>query len=194
MKIITFYTDDPIYSKHIKNFHQSLIKINSPYDVYIEAVSCKRLLTWSSATNYKPVFIKRCLEKFNESVLWVDADAVFHGGLEIFETITESIACHFRRKRELLTGTLFFNPTDIAFQIIDQWITNINARPGIWEQLNLQKALHNFSPLEIYKLSAGYTFIYDIMRKTNEYTGPIYIEHFQASREKRRLEKNGRIN
>jgi hypothetical protein len=104
------------------------------------------------------------------------------------------MACHFRHKKELLTGTIYFQPTKKAFELIDKWIELVEQNSKKWEQRNLQTALAFVKDVRIEKLVGGYTFIYDIMRKTGEYKGDIFVEHFQASRvsnpdNKRRIRK-----
>ena len=180
MKIISFYTEDPIYSECIKNMHQSLIDVGNDIDVYIAAIKPS---DWSSATNYKPLFIQRCLREFKEPVLWVDADAIVRKPLDYFKTLDCDMACHFRRGKELLTGTIYFQPTKNTFDLIDEWLLMIKNNPTKWEQRNLQIALCGKPSVRIEKLHAGYCFIFDIMRKTKEYTGDIYVEHYQKSRE-----------
>tara|TARA_B100001093_G_scaffold88967_2_gene80971 strand:- start:940 stop:1449 length:510 start_codon:yes stop_codon:yes gene_type:complete len=75
MKVITFYSDPPgsdYYSKHAKSWVSNVESYNLDY--HIEKLSPNKY--WEN-TRRKPQYILDCLEKFKETVLWVDVDTVF---------------------------------------------------------------------------------------------------------------------
>lgn len=75
MKVITFYSDPPdstYYSDCVNKWVDSVESFNLDY--HIEKLNSARY--WEN-TRRKPQYILDCLEKFKETVLWVDVDTVF---------------------------------------------------------------------------------------------------------------------
>jgi hypothetical protein len=176
-KVISFYTDK--YESHAIRFINSLKNHNIDY--YVHKLDDKG--SWKNNTNYKPIFIRDCLLKFEQPVLWIDSDAVVHSDLSYFNDLINKydIAYHLRRSKELLSGTLWFDYNSISIRIIDEWIKYIQENSNIWDQYNLERALKNIQ-VRICYLSAEYCCISDLMRESGEVGSSCYIEHFQASR------------
>lgn len=192
MIYISYYTLNTPYEQVIQNcLLPSLKQWNLKYD--IEAIEDKG--SWQANTGYKCVFIKKMLQKYNEPVVFLDADAVVERNPKMFDELNEyDIAFHWLdwnlqwrghtgNKRELLSGTMMFNPTPTTFDLLDEWITAVKQYPALWEQRVLQKIVEdNEKSINIYNLPASYCTVIlhngDIPPYINE---PIII-HTQASR------------
>ncbi len=75
MKVITFYSDPPgsnYYSKHAETWVSNVESYGLDY--HIEKLDSNDY--WVN-TRRKPQYILDCLEKFKETVLWVDVDTIF---------------------------------------------------------------------------------------------------------------------
>ena len=144
--------------------------------------------TWQENTNYKPRFIKHCLKVFEKPILYVDADAEFRKYPELIPKLVESnleFGCYYHndnRKNELLSGTLFFKPTNNAYKLIDIWIKYVDKYSHEWEQENLSKAVKDSENLKIALLPQEYCCIFDCKAMKRKEINPIII-HKQASRQ-----------
>jgi len=69
MKVITYYTEN--YKTIVKPLLESLEKFELSY--FAKEYANKG--TWEENCAIKPFFIQECLEKFDEDLLWIDADA-----------------------------------------------------------------------------------------------------------------------
>lgn len=178
--VIAYHTPDEIYSAEAEKLIESLKALNLDYRLR----RIKDQGSWGANTNFKPVFIHECLRFFNMPVLYVDVDAVFRKYPDFIDSLNCDFACHIRDGFELLSGTLYFQPTERAFELINSWMRRVDNEPRIWEQIHLHNALrfydlnHPGQEINFVELPATYCQIFDIMRTAGD---PV-IEHFQASR------------
>ena len=197
-RIVSFYTDDVVYREEVKNLISSIDKFNllSYIEKIDNSTSWKETGNgdaipivdkyWRTSVNYKPHFIKKCLDQFDENIVWVDADARIRQYPSLFEDIEHDVAIHFRDGKECLTGTVFFKNNQGSRDIINTWISKYNEDPcGSGNQRTLGRVLNT---RKFTMLPASYTLIFDLMKDQ----GPPVIEHFQASRKKRLISGNGR--
>jgi len=180
MKIISYFTRNTQYEKEAEKFVVSLDKLNIPY--FVEGILS--LGNWSKNTNFKPTFIREKLNQFKCPVLWIDVDAIVHSHPIFFNSVKCDISYYMRpHRKEILSGTLYFNYSIQAFALIDKWIEHITRRPASWDQMNLQSALHEMKKnISVQIMPPEYCCIFDLMRKNNECKNSPVIEHFQASR------------
>lgn len=178
--VIAYYTSNSGYAEESKKLVETL----KQFDLNYHLREIESLGSWGANTNFKPFFIRKCLEFFGYPVLYVDVDALFRAKPNLIETLNCDFACHIKDGYELLSGTLYFEPTDKSFQLIDDWIRRIENEPMIWEQIHLHNALrffpnnHNGQEVKFVELPAAYCQIFDLMKDE----GAPVIEHFQASR------------
>lgn len=177
--VIAYHTPDELYRSEAKKLVESLNRFGLEH--FIREIPDQG--GWSKNTNYKPGFIKECLMMLARPVLYVDVDAVFQQYPALIPDLDCDVACHIRDRHELLTGTLYFQPTEKAVKLIDDWQKRINNDPLVWEQRNMQNALNLFQltykeEIKFVELPAPYCLIFDIMANQ----GKPVIEHFQASR------------
>ena len=194
MIVIAYYTDN--YTEYINRLIKSCIKFGLSY----AAKPIEDQGGWVNNCLYKPTFIRDMLEHYKEPVLYVDADAEFvQCPLLSKDDIDCDIAVHtldwgkYRDKRkgyfELLSGTIYFNYTDKALEILNEWIEKCQNERDCFDQWHLDKIIHEKrgyfgdQDLRIYDLPAQYCYIKEIMTEPN----PVILQH-QASRETRRNE------
>jgi hypothetical protein len=181
--LIAYYTIGNIsYEEHAKRLNKSIGKFN--VRSYIKRVGS--LGTWIKNTQYKPHFIREALDMFRCPVVYTDADSELLQYPILFDSLICNVGAYelnhaqFRRKSkppELLSGTLFFDNTVRARQIIDLWIKTISMFGDIWDQQALAKVINQ----DFYHLPPQYCTIKGYMDDVKD---PIIIHH-QASREHR---------
>lgn len=189
--VCAYFTKDKIYTDHAKKLIESLKKFGLPYEVMpIDSYN-----NWYKGMQYKPVFLKKMLEKYTRySIVYVDVDAVFCKHPVFFDTLQNkmtnvNIAVHildhikYNRKYcapELLSGTIFLRNNDETSIILREWILELNKDPKLWDQRALARVLKNH---RFYNLPEEYCVIFDYMSSVKD---PV-IKHFQASRELREV-------
>ena len=172
-----FYTRDTPYEDEARQMVESA----QLFGLEFALRGFDSLGNWDANTHIKPTFLRDLLrEKAPRSLLYVDADGRFRQKPRALYGATCDIAVHYRVGRdELLSGTIFLNPTDATFELLDRWIELCDTQPRIWDQRLLDIAIKSMDDkIDVMKLPASYTLIYDLMRDQ----GPPVIEHFQASR------------
>lgn len=170
-KIVSGYTKNTPYEKEINNLRISLKQFGFTDE---HLVPFENKGTWEKNCQYKAYIIKEKLKQLNTPVVWLDADAVLKKSPDIFCQINEDLGLCFYRQ-ELMSGTLFFKPTENNFKLLDEWIKLNNENPQKWDQKVLQQIVNNWK-INYYKLPLSYCKIDYI--KTNE----IVIGQNQASR------------
>lgn len=184
--VVSYYTRGTPYQKEAAKLEQSLMKHGVPY--HIAAVP--NLRSWQKNTHFKAVFIRNMLnEFFGVNIIFTDADSIFRTYPKLFENLDCDIALHFRNwkhgRDELLSGTIFLANNEKIRWFIQDWIA-INRKDSMnWDQRNLQRALNRHKhKLKIFRLSMEYCCIFDDEKRKS--CNPV-IEHFQKSREYRRI-------
>lgn len=204
---VAHYTVDTPYEELIKTLKASLEKHKLPY--YIEPI--KSLGSWRLNSNYSAKLVQKCLKMFpGQPVLKTDADAIVQRYPSVFDMVDfnpDIAACiwyRFRRRGELLGGTLYFANNEKSNEVVDKWVDLCDRfpdkrNPDLLEQVlwgrqdkaacvwPKQEGLLKMSNNVVFqKLPLQYCKIFDLM--ANEVSNPV-MEHFQASRKNRRTIK-----
>lgn len=183
--IVAYYTSNIPYPSAAQRFIKSLKQFNLVYEI----TSIKDLGDWYKNTQYKPVFLQEKLKMFYPySLVYVDIDAVICHNPVLFNQLDDmshvNIAVHVldhsQRKRknnppELLSGTIYLKNTEETSIIVNEWITECNKNPKLWDQRALDIVLKD---RDFYHLPDEYCTIFDYMVDVKD---PV-IKHFQASR------------
>jgi hypothetical protein len=202
---VAHYTVDTPYEELVCRLKHSLKKFNLPY--YIEPI--KSLGSWRLNSNYSAWLVQKCLKMFpNRPILKTDADAVVQNYPYIFEDkdfnpdVAACIWYRFRKRGELLGGTLYFANNEKSNKIVDDWVDLCTKYPNNRNPVLLEQALWGNNNLSenkwpeqsekitvknktvFQKLPLEYCKIFDLMRASVE--TPV-IEHFQASRKCKKL-------
>jgi len=186
--LVSYWTEGTGYEEEAKGLAESCEKQKVPFRIE----SVPNLGSWIRNTQYKPTFLLEVMEERREPLLWVDADARIQKPLDLsFLGDDHDFAAHWKRGHELLSGTLWFNFTAPAIELLGAWKDACAAHDGSgrgFDQRILNAVVPTVPSLRTYKLPPEYTFIFDIMRRELPNVEPI-IEHFQASRRLRRTIK-----
>lgn len=173
---ISFYTEGTAYEGEAMLLERSARDMG--LDITIRPMP--NLGKWELNCGQKPAFIKSMMaENPTRPVVWVDADARFRKRPVLFDTLDCDFAAHWRYGSELLSGTMYFGPTDGALSILNRWTAAQSLMPMKWDQQVLQGVIDAGwgERWRIERLPAEYTAIFDA-RMCDE---PV-IRHEQASR------------
>jgi len=188
--VVAYYTEGTMYEDYVPILKESLEKFNIPYD--IQAVP--NLGSWLENTSYKPTFIKEMLQKHHHDIVYTDIDSVFMQYPTLFDEMPlgtiigvhlydRSLYLPFRKREEVLSGTIFFKSHPKALEIVEQWEEECTIYIREWDQRTLQRVLNG----QFYPLPANYCVIFDVMADVEN---PVIV-HSQASRKVRK--KKGRL-
>jgi len=176
--VIGFYTEDTPYEDEI----QGLVKSCANFNIQCEVRGYPSRDSWQENTCIKPEFILDMMEEFpNKDLVYIDADGIVQQYPELFDTMTDDIAIHYKDGTELLSGTIFIKNNDKMKLFIKCWINILSNHPQMIDQKGLNTTIIRFAEsqgVSVGKLPATYTQIYDLMKDA----GNPVIEHFQASR------------
>lgn len=176
-KIISFHTDDTLYTQAAERLKQSLEYLKIEYVIEKK----KNLGNWEKNCAQKPLFIYEQWKKSDKPVVWVDCDAIINQYPILFDYLKDiDFAIHKKEHHEFLSGTIYFNKTQATENLLKLWIQKCKQNYKIVDQIQLDFAWHEIQKKENFTtlwLPQAYTKIYDIQDDIS----PI-IEHFQASR------------
>lgn len=180
MLVCCFHTGGP-YAAEAERLERSLQKLRLDYR--IDVLPSRG--SWEKNILITPEYIRGVLDRTDEDVLYVDADAEFHR-VPVFDKRYD-LAVHYLEhrggRRELLDGTLWLANNAITRSLVDQWCAEV--REGEWEQVTLQRILEERDDIRVNELSPAYCYIFDTSRRLYPDVQPI-IEHHQASRRLKR--------
>ncbi len=152
---------------------------------------------WHKNTNYKPIFIKECLEKFKENLVWIDSDAIINSNPIYFDQLDNSSIdfayhllnweTHYGRltdkgKFEFLSGTLYFKNNEKIKILVDKWIELSKTISP--DQKSLEFAIKTYNNINTIILPREYCYIETLPDGNKPFLiveNPI-ISHYQASR------------
>jgi hypothetical protein len=178
MKFITIsYCTKGAYEALSLRLKESLEKLNIEHELKV----IDTLGSWQKNCMYKAIFIKEMISKYSKPILFVDADAIFYRYPSLIETLDVDFAVHYFKDRQLASGTLYFNNSSPALDLLEAWISYNNEHPNEWDQSNLQNVVETLGwkyKLKMSYLPPEYCKIFDL---TKDVQNPI-IEHYQASR------------
>lgn len=177
--IVAHYTEE--YEGEVREMEASCAEFGLEYETtFIEPQG-----GWRKNSNMVARHIRDMLEKHDRPILRIDADARIRQYPILFtQGFKADYAAHLREGRELLGGTLYFNNTDAARELLDKWIEMIDERPVVSNQVILDEIRRKGGmKAKFRKLPKSYTKIWDTM------DGEAVIEHLQKSRVYRKVAK-----
>jgi len=201
---ISYYTYDPIYTKHAKGLIESLNTFNLQHD--IESVESDPTKTWLYNVTYKPKYILKKMNQYSCPVVWLDADARIRLFPKLLFECNQDIAFYSYYPQETLigkkkgeiskirTGTLFLNNTYVVKKFVEQWIVICEEQKyhdGIYFNKLFKQNKYN---MDIQILPVTYCYIFDIDKRRDKSRpkklihSPV-IEHLQASRSRKRIDR-----
>jgi SAM-dependent methyltransferase len=177
-RVICFHTPDPLYSAAAAKLTASLQAQGVDHRVVVLESSDG----WEATCSRKAAFVRQQWEDSDRPVVWLDADATVEKDPVLFAALDCDFAAHKFDGWQLASGTLYFGKTDLARQLLDQWVMRCQADPLGWDQDHLQSAwcdISASSPLRTIWLPRPYLQIFDAPRPVDE--EPVVV-HWQASR------------
>ena len=184
--IISYYTENTPYEEEIKGLIASCEKLNLPMSID----SIPNFGTWEKNCCFKPKYILKKLLDLQSPVLWIDADAIIYQKPTLFETLDVDVAVRIvedvenNHPSKIISGTLFFNHTPKAIQVLQEWDeeteTLLKNDPELWDQISLRNVLLR-SSASVYPLDVRYYQVYNRIEDEETLKNSLII-HFQASR------------
>ena len=125
MKVITFYADPPnstYYSDHAQKWVDNVKSFGLDY--YIEELNGDDGY-WKN-TRKKPQFILNCMNKFQDTILWVDIDDVIIAkpeplNCDIAFQLFPNDYHHIRSRNKIAASGLTFNYTQKSLNFLKEW-------------------------------------------------------------------------
>jgi len=200
MKYVAWYTVDTIYEDI---FHNTLEPTLKEYNLDTHIIPMPNHTTWQKNVAQKPEVIWNAIRDLKEPFVLLDVDCKITAEPTLFEKIDPNqydIAYHtlnwqtwYNRpdiKRELLTGTMWFNSSYKVAEMVSKWYMHCSNNPGA-DQPPLEHLMSNqFQHLRVFDLPLEYCYI-NTMPNGNEpfvkLDNPV-ITHYQASRSTRKAE------
>lgn len=190
--VVSFFTDDPLYREVVENLHDSLLR----HRIESRIFRLPPFEKWEHACAHKARFIRSMRDALLGPLVWLDADAVVKKPPVLFNDLVDlkaDFAVHqpqrgvdpwFNESSPTISGTIFIGTSPEARNLLRVWERYCEARPDIWDQVHLYRALEECrypvnSPLPRFtNLPASYMRIFDQRKMPPE----VVIEHRQASR------------
>jgi hypothetical protein len=143
---------------------------------------------WYANVARKPDFLLRALDDTPHDIVYIDADAIVHAPLRIFDEWTgEMLGAHYRmrpgKEPELLGGTLYLRNHDALRIFLKDCRAYMAMTAARGEAIYCQRAMADLLPshpdITIRPLPVEYCTIYDGVDRP---ASGIVIEHMQESR------------
>lgn len=117
--IISFYTNDWLYPEHAQRLRDECTQYGLDY--YIAELPSTG--EYKANTRLKPGFIRDCLHRFKEPIMWIDVDGYILKPFDIDLAEADIAACKMPTSVNRLyrVGTLIFNYTPAALSFVDAW-------------------------------------------------------------------------
>jgi SAM-dependent methyltransferase len=176
-KIVSFFTEDNEYAEHAERLKASLEALNLPHEI----VAFRSDPAWELTCAKKARFVRDQWHASDVPIVWLDADATVEQYPTLFGAIDADFAVHKWNGWQLGSGTVYFGRSNLARDLIDQWVIRSTADPATWDQVHLESAWCDISakaPLRTVWLPRSYLQIFDASTQGLESV----IKHWQASR------------
>lgn len=186
MIIVGYYTSDSTYAQHAHLLQVSVARFGIKCD--LEKIEPEE---WLSIVAQKPRIILDKIRKWQQPVLYLDADSVVLKDITpYFDGLNTDIAVHYKEDRELISSSLYFDYNPRVISLLEDWESTQKAHPHIWDQKVLQSVLEKPEHKDIrrHRLPMEFLYIFDLYRETHPDIEPA-IEQLQASRESRHRKK-----
>jgi hypothetical protein len=183
---VSCFTPDQLYRDAALWLKASLDRFNLSYEIR----EYQPLGDWRENTLFKPIFIKKMLDKYRDRPLvWVDADAEIQAYPELLMDMTADVATgYLEKKREYLSGTVYLANNHQTRKLLDLWVKRIHDHddPSPRKEQRalgwaIEKLMNNGLLYE--RLPFEYVRIFDLKGRDEV---PIIL-HRQLSRKAKRL-------
>ena len=181
--VIGFYTKDSPYEREAKAMKASAHAIGIEE---VQLYEVKSRGTWERNCQQKAEILLQACEDIGNPFIYVDADARFTSLPMVgSDWVDYDIGIHYFKGTELLTGTIYINPTERTQKVLTDWIGACMLSAHRWDQRILADILRGDSITRVLSLAPEYTWIFDLSKRYYGDLQPI-ITHYQASRRYKR--------
>lgn len=185
--VVSYYTRQTGYQLEAEHLRQSCERFG--IDHVIEGIDSQG--SWELNCAYKPFFMLEMLKRYQRSLLWVDADAVFVKKPRLLAAFKSDFAIYRQpglkeaHPSKVRSGTVFAAPTDVGMSIVREWIgechrqlTDPTRTEVFWDQIALRNvALKNSA---VASLPLSYIKIFNHPIDEKKCLSPTIV-HLQAS-------------
>ena len=176
--VISFFTSNTPYEAEADRLRETCVEAG--VDHVIDGIPARGSWEWNCAA--KAEFCQQMHRQLRRPILWVDADATLERRPGLLARCPADFGVHKWAGREFASGTLFFNQTPLAEELLRAWVARCAARPDVWDQKLLEAAWHDVAsrhPISTLWLPRSYVRIFDAAPVAGE--SPVIVHH-QASR------------
>lgn len=185
--VVSFYTSGTPYEKEAQEMKASANR-KGLSDVSLFKVG--NLGSWALNCQQKVEVLLEACRVIQEPFLYVDADARFKQRPTLLynHSLSEfDIGIHYFKQVEVLSGTIWINPTERTFALLHTWQQLCKENPRTWDQKLLEAAIAKHPETKVFKLPPEYTWIFDLsLRFYGDTLSPVIV-HNQASRKYKRI-------
>lgn len=123
---ITYYSDIPpstFYSTNAFKLKNRIEQLGGK--IHIEQLP--NLGSYAMNCLKKPKYILDCIQKFNQPLIWIDADSVVNELPIEFDTIDADVACVEKSNGCPESALIYFNNTEKSINFIKSWISGCSV-------------------------------------------------------------------
>lgn len=185
--VVSFFTKNTPYEQEAEEMKASALD-HGVEQVYLYPVDS--LGEWTKNCAQKPTVLLQACSDLKRPFLYLDVDARFkqYPLLFDYDWTHYDIGAHYFKKTELLSGTLYINPTSNTISLLKNWESYCKLKTASWDQRMLEKAVQTYyGKKRIWELPPEYVFIYDHSKRQYPYVKNPVIIHYQASRKYKKL-------
>jgi hypothetical protein len=176
--IVSYFTRDTPYEDEARDLIASCERFGLDHDV----VGLPAAESWEAGCARKAQVCLDAWHRHGRPILWVDADARLHAPPALLASVSADFGVHRWDGWKIASGTIFFNHTPPARQLLERWAARCQARPEVWDQISLDLAWEELTAqtsLETCWLPQSYCQIFDAPAEDD--AAPVIVHH-QASR------------
>ena len=142
--VCAFHTDDPIYNEEIKRLKESLLDHELPHSIR----TVPPFDRWTTATRYKPTFIREMLEQIRPlDLLYLDADAAVLQHPSLFDRFPGTLGVYLRPKmKELQSAIVYIKNNAAGREYARLWEASLAKFPNDNDQPVLQYVVDTYCP------------------------------------------------
>lgn len=186
--VVSYYTVNTPYADEASKMRDSAraVGLNN-----VRSVGINSRANWEANCQAKIEVLLNFCKEYDKPFLYVDVDARFQLYPVLFDSCWDAydLGFHMFRGRELLSGTLWVNPTVNTVRVLKECLEAFRSKPKAWDQKVLQEVLSRHPEVLTTQLPPEYAFIYDLSRKVYGVDLNPVIIHYQASRKYKFLKK-----
>ncbi len=145
-KIISYHTDDDLYRENAQQLKKSLEE--NKLDYVIKERSSRG--GWEENCAQKAEFVFEQWEASTLPVIWLDSDAFVKSYPYLFSFLHQDVdfAIHKVDRWEFLANVIYFNKTEVTYNLLKLWKKKCQKEPKIWDQIHLDFAWHEIRKKE----------------------------------------------